>query len=122
MRPPPEELLGRRVLEYVIFDADVKRTDRRAIRAAPGPEAVISALAICESNGRRPTIELCYCDSQWNIDSLNVWGTDGPWMVFRSILDVRHLAESRYSGTLDKWIHVAAASAVFETNSPVSGA
>src|ERR1700730_10953242 len=100
MQAPPQLLEGRRVLEYVVFDDSVRQMIR-LLRAAPGEPAVIKAMAICENLQAGSTVELCYCDSYWNIDSVQIWCA-GSNMPFVSLEAIRKHAEWQYRGTLDK--------------------
>ncbi len=114
MEVPPSPLDNRRVLEYVVFDESVRRANLKFLRSASSEPLPIAGMAICEFLGDPPTIQLCYCDSSWKIDSVNFWRVGGPSMPFVSLRAVRTLAERHYTGTASKWIKVAELSEPFQ--------
>ena len=112
MQAPPRVLERRRVLAYVAFDKSVRHSGKAFLRAAPGPPAVIAGLAICEQPRGLKTVELCYCDSSWKIDSISIWRPVRD--PFVSIEAIQEFAEEEYIGSRDKWVKVADLSAEFE--------
>ena len=75
MDKPPKYLNGAVVLEYVIFDDEVKRTSMVLLDAGPGDPKPVKSLAIAKSldSERRGVLYLFNCADDWEIDRMQAW-------------------------------------------------
>jgi hypothetical protein len=86
---------------------------RREGHFADGPRAACGDRRLSDSEQPRSakTVELCYGDSSWKIDSVSIWRP--VWEPFVSIEAIQDFAEEEYVGTKDKWVKVADLGAAF---------
>jgi hypothetical protein len=109
LESPPKILNESRVLEFVIFDKDVKRTALVLLDAGPGEPRPEKALAICQSlhEDFHEVLYLYKCTEDWSVDRQQVWNWPGGGPKADTTEVLRTHASTLFTGLDRKWVKVA---------------